>query len=669
MSTKPTDGGDAHQPTPTAQRSDGGDPEIPNPRVNRREMLKITGATGAATVGLSGAGPASITGDTEAIAPVVAGAPVFAAAAGAGHYLANYDIDGDTEVDENDVLEDQLYETAASVADGREEFVDEMDYEFVESPSEPTDTPHGRVAWEEIRVAAVRSIVNGESVSEAESEAKEALDKQTTRAVINIVERWNTGIKALSQQFVLQAENDVEVFADDGDYIVPHILPESEVAHPDAEPLEAGQPESAASDESILWEYPLDDLPTDPTSLEGRDEPLSQIVLGRKFDGSENWTCPNPAVDNFADFERDALSSGSDPVEATHSDLEDFTLIDNGLYIDAIETIKSAYNSITDDLSTYVQNLNDGIEQGAIAPADILGPSEIAAQFEDSDHMTRLATELVAIGAQVPDAAGYRATISHDDLQADELEGLVFPQFSVDDPPSVNSGVTISSADYELAYFGYESALSSGDGEDDETELRTEVLSGNHDLEIISVDGVEGQETVDDSSRGDEAEADGRVVLWSGDGAPDPLADPDEYPDYRVVVEGETTTDAQDVGNVVEDGEDYVLETSALAEGETIDQIELIPPVEHERSHDYTADATQVDTEEMLNRLENQQELIEDLEEELEDDDGANWWPSAPGTPSVDDFAGQLAGIVVIAVIVVSVVWSVVSDAVPFLGN
>ena len=45
MSTKQTDDGGAHQPTPTAQRSDGGGPEIPNPRVNRREMLKITGAT------------------------------------------------------------------------------------------------------------------------------------------------------------------------------------------------------------------------------------------------------------------------------------------------------------------------------------------------------------------------------------------------------------------------------------------------------------------------------------------------------------------------------------------------------------------------------------------------------------------------------------------------
>ena len=51
------------------------------------------------------------------------------------------------------------------------------------------------------------------------------------------------------------------------------------------------------------------------------------------------------------------------------------------------------------------------------------------------------------------------------------------------------------------------------------------------------------------------------------------------------------------------------------------------------------------------------------------DGGGGDWWPSAPSAPSVDDFGSQLAGLVVLAVIVVSVIWSVVSDAVPFLGN
>ena len=66
MSTKPTDGGDAHQPTPTAQRSDGGGPEIPNPRVNRREMLKITGAAaGAAAVGAGTASADDVDTDVD----------------------------------------------------------------------------------------------------------------------------------------------------------------------------------------------------------------------------------------------------------------------------------------------------------------------------------------------------------------------------------------------------------------------------------------------------------------------------------------------------------------------------------------------------------------------------------------------------------------------------
>ena len=51
------------------------------------------------------------------------------------------------------------------------------------------------------------------------------------------------------------------------------------------------------------------------------------------------------------------------------------------------------------------------------------------------------------------------------------------------------------------------------------------------------------------------------------------------------------------------------------------------------------------------------------------DGGGGDWWPSAPSGPDLDEFGGQLAGFVVIALIVVSVVASVVTDFIPFLGN
>ena len=649
MSTKPTDDGDAHQPTPTAQRSDGGGPEIPNPRVNRREMLKITGATGAATVGLSGAGPASITGDSEAIAPIVAGAPAFAAAAGAGHYLANYDIDGDTDLDEDDVLEDHIYEVAASVADGREEFVDQMEYEFLD-PDDNQATPHGRVAWEELRVEATRGIVNGDATSEIYANAREKLRKASTRSYVNAQERWNTGMNAIAVQLVQQYEENVHVIThSSGDEVTVGTPPDD-----DWEIVEAAQPESAGDNESILGKMPVD-TPVPASELEGRDEDLFEIVI--HMDG--DW---RPLFSEWTDY---PSSSTNIDLVADTDDLQEITVLaGNNLFTDLLDTIIQAHEEIDSDVETYVDSLEAGIQQGAIDPADILGPVEIANQFEDSNEMTRLAQELVAIGGQVPDAAGYRATVSHDDLAADELEGLLFPQFDTDDPPSVNAGVTIDSTDYGLAYFGYESELSDEDGE---TEFITEVLSGESDLEIISVSGVEGQESVDGAD--DEAGADGRVVLWTGDDPPEPLAEPGDHDGWRVVVEGETTTDSQPVSNVEEDGDEIVLQTTALGDEEAVESVELVPPVEYERSHDYTADATDVDSEETLARLEQQRELIEDLEDALEDDDGAGWWPSAPSAPSVDDFGSQLAGIAVLALIVISVVWSVVSDAVPFLGN
>ncbi|MCL9812584.1 WD40 repeat domain-containing protein [Natranaeroarchaeum aerophilus] len=53
-----------------------------------------------------------------------------------------------------------------------------------------------------------------------------------------------------------------------------------------------------------------------------------------------------------------------------------------------------------------------------------------------------------------------------------------------------------------------------------------------------------------------------------------------------------------------------------------------------------------------------------------DDDDGGDWWPSVSGPDfGGDGFGAQLAGLAVIAAIVVSVIWSVVSDAVPFIGN
>ena len=659
MSTKPTDDGGAHQPTPTAQRSDGGGPEIPNPRVNRREMLKITGAAGAATVGLSGAGDrVGMVEDAQALGPAL---PVgVAAGTAAGHYVVDeYLIDGDTEFDEDDVTEQNIYQAGTSVADGREDFVDEMEFNYFDNSSEPQDTPFGNVAWEESRVTGARELVNGESDSDTTAELREQLREQATVSLVNIFERWNTGVNAMTEQAVAQADENVEVlFMDDDDGVGDPEYPLDAVPgddHPEWDPVEATEVDG----DYVIWERELSSdflLPKDPKEIDELDDEYHLLAFGLRPD-ADNLVAPIPTDEDESPGENGDIFVETD-------DLERVDVLDTTLIGDIYERVKTAKDEIYSDLDTYVENLSDGLSQGAIDPADIIGPSEIANQFEDSDQMTRLATELVAIGGDVPDAAGYRATISHDDLQADELEGLLFPQFDTDDPPSVRPGTTIEAAELGLAYFGWEDQLSA----DDETQFETTVLSGDSDLEIIDATEIDGEETVDEAD--DEAGGDGDVVIFSGDDPPDPLADPSEHDGWSVVIQGEDETHAVDVSEVVEDGDSYTVEGTPFESGAAIEEARLVPPVDYEPSHEYVSDPTEVDSDQTLAELEAQRELIEDLEEELEDDDdGAAWWPSAPSAPSVDDFGSQLAGIVVIAAIVVSVVWSVVSDAVPILGN
>ncbi|MFC7115844.1 hypothetical protein ACFQH2_14035 [Natronoarchaeum sp. GCM10025703] len=191
------------------------------------------------------------------------------------------------------------------------------------------------------------------------------------------------------------------------------------------------------------------------------------------------------------------------------------------------------------------------------------------------------------------------------------------------------------------------------------------VLSGSDPLEIIDVQGVKNQETVDSESRGAEAGASGRVVVWSGDGAPDPLKYPADHSGYSVQVKGDVTNDTQPIGNVTEDGTEYVLSTTTLAEGETIDSIDIVPPVNYERSHDYVSDATTVDTQATL-RPAGETDTTHQRPGRVADDDGGAW---LPGVPSAPDLSGSFAGIAVIGVVVVSVIWGVLSDAIPFLGN
>ena len=469
--------------------------------------------------------------------------------------------------------------------------------------SDPEQTPYGRTAWQEVRTAAVEEIVNGGSESDAVAAAKTALDRATSRAAVNTVERWNTGINALIEQMVYQYEEDVDALQ-----FASNSQPLAATDYGPGTPVESAIPSGKSSPESMVHEVEVSDLPTDVTSFDDRSEPLTALMP--MFVNSTGSTYAlNPVTELWIDVGNNFQSA----IVATHSSLEDKTVMSATNYYGTTEKIANAYDSISSNLSTYVEELYQGIQEGAIEPADILSSSDIVEEFADASAQERLAAELLAIGAQVPQDVGYRARISHPELKADSLWGWLFPQFS-GEAVDIGPGTTLASADYDMAYFGYKGSNSG--------EFEKIILPGDSDLQIHDVEGVEGQEEVDTERRGAEAGANGRVVVWSGDDPPDPIANPGENSGWRVLVQGETNRDTAAVADVTQDGAEYVLSTTSIPEGELIDYVELVPPVEHERSHDYVADPTNPDTQATIDRIEALREQVDELKAANEESGG-----------------------------------------------
>jgi hypothetical protein len=565
---------------------------------SRRDVLRRTAAVGggAALVSVAGEEVPRLSPVGRAHALGFTGAVIVGVAAVAGSYI----VDGDTSVDVEKQVEDSVYQAATSVAQGRSDWVKQLDAEFI-APSDNEQTPYGRTAWQEIRTAATEEIVNGGSESDAVAAAKTALDKATSRSAVNTIERWNTGINALIEQMVYQKEEGVNALRYDGGAYL-------KAADPGVgTPVESAVPSSQSSPNSMVHEIEVTGLPADVTRFDDRSEPLTALMP--VYTNSNGTFVVTPVVSQWIDVG----NTTNKDIIAAHSSLEDKTVMSSLKYYKTTYAIADAYDSISSSLSTYVSELYQGIQQGAIEPADILSSSDIVQEFADAPAQERLAAELLAIGAQVPQDVGYRARISHPDLQADSLWGWLFPQFS-GDPVDIGPGTTLASADYDMAYFGYEGSNSG--------EFEKIILSGGRDLQIHDVDGVEGQEEVDTERRGAEAGVNGRVVVWSGDSPPDPIANPADNSGWRVLVQGETNRDTAAVADVTQDGTEYVLSTTSIPEGELIDYVELVPPVQYKRSHDYVADPTNPDTQATIDRLNSLREQVDELKAANEESGG-----------------------------------------------
>ena len=537
---------------------------------------------------------------------VVGGIAVTHGATAGGVAVANWLFNGE-DVDPDDNLEDQLYFTAEAVAEGRENFEAEMVANY--DVSDDQQTPYAQLAWSEIRTRVAQARAQGKSESEALQEASKALDEQTTRSLVNVIERWNTGVSALIEQITVDLDEGVGVFhikANDGSEYRPA---RTDASNNDADGIEGtgdGSGNFFAQEKNV-------DTPVPASNLEGRESDLVEFGLFLIRDSGDPWRL-NPTDDDEWTSWND-YSYNTSTVIAKHTDLGSATVLSPQTYHHATSSIHTAYNSITSDLSDYVSTMYKSFEEGIVDPADILTPTELFDKFATADEQSRMGAELAAVGALHPgaDNLGFRAKVSHPGLESDSKWGQLYLMIEGSESLDVSSGQTIPASEYEIAYFGFESS--------DTEEWIVRILDGSEPLDILEAETLDRDYEV--AVPVDSAGANGEVVVWDtgqqGE-PPEPIEFPNDHPSWYVDIRGASNSSQHDVTAVetrdTDDGDatEYYISSTDLNDGEAIEYIAIKQDVTFEQTSTHVDDATTIDPEKVEATVKSYKELAEALE-------------------------------------------------------
>ena len=570
-------------------------PTAHGPPLDRRTFLRAAGAGAGAVVAGTGAQQAGLSpvGEADGVA-LTTTVVVGAAAAAAGVAVGTYANRGDTDVDKSSVLEDEVYNAAVSVATGRNNFSTQLNASVVNAPT--GESSFANAAWSAIRATITEGITNGDAKSKTLEAAQDALDKQASIAVYNLVQRYNTGVSGLISALHTEATEQTNVLKKNDAFRSPS------TDHFDS----SVWTDTGTVDNQMLLERPMT-LPGDPSNIDDLPDNPKEYGLSFSLNGvSDSFVM---AINAFES------TNYTSPIEASHPTYDTITVLNGNLYRYGTETIKEEYNNISSNLSTYVDTLFAEVSQGSIDPTTILGPQDMVDQFASDDKRARMAAELAAIGAEVPDSFSYEALISHPDLSADQLWCDLFVKFS-GSPQSIEPGMTIASADYEMAFIGYQSKSND--------DYIPDTLSGDSDLQIIDVAGVEGEQDATKSAA-DTANSSGDLNI--GASPPDPVVNPGDYDDaYNIVISTESgTTATVPVSAVtqIETGE-YVVPASAsgLTGSETISSVRVVPVIETRQNQQFVADPTTATEQQVKDAVQANNELVSQIETLAEDDSG-----------------------------------------------
>ena len=597
-----------------------------DPQMNRRQMIKTIGAgAGVVALGSGAAPPLSSTATVQATGPCVEAVTGIGWWSGLKSYPNSVAecLDNETgDVDKNELLEDQLYETGVSVAQAQENFVAEVDSNY--NISNADATPFSNSAWSEIRVRVARARLEGEGESAARDRAKEALNNQLARSYINITEKWNGAIKALAEQFAYDVAegSNVDVFSAGNNFVQEF----SSGMYPDYQ-KETITVTVDGTDYGVIGVLDIDGLmdnfPISTDAIDERDEKLELYTINvgdppraiLPYNDGQNYE----EIDFFSTYSDDGDYSGYNAIEAEHSSNPTETVVNTQVYYTALDQIETAYNNIDSNLTDYVSTLYDSFEEGALDPSTLLSPQDLYDNFANSSEQQRTTAELLAVGAAHPgDNVSFKAKVSHTDLQDPPQWGVLYPMFADGvEEKAIEGGITIPAADYKMAYLGFTAA--------DTDEWTVRLLSGDSDLEILETENVDDDIT---SDREDQtAGTNGEVLVWDtaskddgGHGpAPDPLKYPNDHGDWYIEVRGaENLSQHAMTAPSIQEGDNgqdlYVLDSTALNKGELIESIAIKQSANYTQTTQYVSDPTVIDSEKLETRLQAYEDLADAIE-------------------------------------------------------
>ena len=607
-------------------------PTAHGPQMSRRGVMRAAVAGSAAAAGLSGTVPegfdvvqaSEALSMKEAAVGAAAGATVFGAAGMAYQQWQS----GSSDTQDSDSatqMQNKIYSHAVDIKNVLAPYQRTL-AEF-KNASGPQQTPFADAAWGNLRNEVVTAYENGKSQGDAQLAGTKVVNEQACVSALTIIDGWNSFAQSVMPDVYPNKSWDVWDS---------RIGPTSDNSGPNENSnVEPYGKETASGGQWVghKWTFTASDLPGTPSEYDRVPEQEFMILgladangytdVGFLPDGNSQWLS-SPVSTNY-----------NDVIQVTHPDYETLDVLDVSVIDSALAKVFDARDEIVGNMTTYVDNLYTALDNEAVTPADVIGPRDIADQFANASEQDRLGAELAAVGAQVPKEAGYEAKVSHAELDTDRW-GWIWPQWS-SGAGTVSPGATIAAADYDMAFFGYT---------DENAQFQEVMLSGDSDLQILDMTGLENEENV--SPETSETAASGEVVLGVGESTPEPIRFPADHSGYKLSITGDVNESVHPVSDVQErttsdDKTEYYLSSTGLAEGETIEKIRIVPNVEYVKPFEANADPTTLDE----SKLKQQVQTANEIEQALEEAEGGSGGGLFGGSGFLSAGRGMVGGVIV----------------------